>query len=67
MDLLARHWLGTTVVVFATWGMFATSLHPRTPAIFPLVVAWLFLCVWLLRGFIRFCGRAWRHGTVDGK
>ena len=67
MDLLARHWLGTAWVVFGVWGMFATSVHPKEPAILPLFVAGVLFWVWVFRGFVRFVGRAWHHGARNAQ
>ena len=63
MDLLLKHWLGTAWIVFAVWGMYSTSLHPQQPAILPLLLAGVFFWVWIIRGFVRFLGRNWRHGA----
>lgn len=57
MEILLKHWLGTTWVIFGVWGMYATSLHPKEPAILPLFLAGIFFWGWVIRGFVRLIGR----------
>jgi 4-hydroxybenzoate polyprenyltransferase len=65
-EILQRHWLGTLVCIFAVWGMYATSMHPKTPALLPLVLAGVFFWAWVFRGVYRFVGRTFRHNAVQG-
>lgn len=63
MSWLKRHWLGVAVLVSCI--VYGAQMPPRfdTKMVVSAGVFLFLLAVWMLRGFVRFLGRAWHHGA----
>ena len=66
MDFLKRHWLGIALLLDVAWIALAVTYGTARDAQVPAILFWFLFVPWLIRGFIRFCGRAWRHGAKTG-
>jgi hypothetical protein len=63
MTFLTKHWLGLAVLICLAWvalGLAADNPKGAAPAA---ILFWCFFVPWLIRGFLRFAGRAWHHST----
>jgi hypothetical protein len=67
MEVLLKHWLGTTWLVLGVAAMAITSQDPKHPPILLLALSSVFFWVWVIRGFVRFLGRAWHHSITESK
>lgn len=67
MRFLLRHWLGSAVLLMFLWVAFALANNDPRGARLPAMLFWLFFLPWMLRGFVRFLGRAWHHSVRTGQ
>jgi hypothetical protein len=63
MEFITKHWLGSLVLVSLIWLTLAANLGTYAEARTPALIFIVLFPIWALRGFVRFLGRAWRHGA----
>jgi hypothetical protein len=64
MEFITKHWLGIMVLSTFTWYAIAVQGGHYQKGFFPGLIFLLLFGTWLLRGFVRFLGRAWHHGAT---
>ena len=67
MRFLLSCWLGILVLLALALAWFSMLTMPRNLSAIASMPFTFLLLVWLVRGFFRMAGRAWRHGATNGR